>query len=137
MATRTVVAPDAELALDLVRDAQLALGHDNVGPDRDTDARYGLLCQMEFQWAATDRRWDAAKILLSHEERGDSACCTEALGLLVRIVDLVDDFTVEGYPDPKTIPDSIATARELRDATDRLCEIVRAITAMPLLGEGR
>jgi hypothetical protein len=139
MATRTVVAPDPELALDHLVEAQAALGHDNCGPDNfDDDHRLGFLFGAEQNWnGPVDRRWAAAKALIAHDTHPCGAIMHESLGLLVTITDRLEEALLDGSGPRDDVAEVRSEARELRDAYERLGEIVRAVVAVPLLSEGR
>jgi hypothetical protein len=133
MATH-VHAPDAELALDHLIEAQAALGHDNVGIDRADDHRLAVLFGAELSWGApVDRRWAAARALIQHDNHPCGAIMHEALGLLVTITDTLEDALLDGSGPRDDVAQVRREARELRDAYARLGEIVHAVTAIHLL----
>ena len=117
-------------ALDLVEEAFRTL---EVAFAPDSDRRNGILLAIGANWDADDDRWSAASMLVRHDNYPRDLVLTEALGLIVQIVGQVEGMnaTLGEYPRE----DLASEARELRDATDRLCEIVRAVTAVHLLGE--
>jgi hypothetical protein len=122
-------------ALTLVEQAVEQLTRDSIGRgDHGDDPRLGLLFQTVEHWEATDKRWVAARFLVAHDDL--DPLMQEAMGLLVPIVDLLTDFVLDNtQAAPRLDADAAAEARDLRDAYERLGEIVRAVTAVPLLGE--
>jgi hypothetical protein len=102
----------------------------------DADYRVSFLAALELlDWSKTDARWRSAMELLRFDRtdvEGDPI--NHELGsLLVQIAAQADDMaSCRGeYADRE---DLHKMARELRDATDRLCRIVYAVTAVHTLG---
>jgi len=136
MSISTNAAPSA---LELVEQAVERLNADSVASDDyGDDRRLGFLFAAQRNWHAEDRRWHAARLLIEHDTHPDGiGVMREYLGLLVRITDLLEGFLLDVREPRDADAEVRREARELRDANERLGEIVRAVTAMPLLGEPR
>ena len=104
----------------------------------DDDYRVYFLAVLEnLDWTKTDDRWRAAMELLRFDRtdiRASDPIDRELNGLLVQITEQTNDmFAMRGECTDRE--DVQQTARELREATDRLCRIVYAATAVHSLGE--
>ena len=105
--------------------------------DDDDERAYFLSILEELDWTKTDNRWRAAEAILRFDRIGVAMdpLWRELNTLLVQIaVQGADACILRGeYADREDVQQ---TARELREATDRLSRIVYAATAIHSLGSG-
>jgi hypothetical protein len=102
----------------------------------DEDERvYFLVTLAELDWTAKDARWRVAGELLTHDQPAVHAdpLTRELRELVVQIADQTASM-IDSRGEHSNRGDLQAQARELRDATDRLCSIVYAATAVHALG---
>lgn len=120
-----------EQALELLHDVSLSR------PDGGDDPRLGLLWRLAENWDATDERFTSAKSLLLHDSHPYGAIPCEALGAIVTIIDKLEEFFTDFVSSGRDPVEMREDARVLRDAYERLGEIVAALVAFPLLEIGR
>lgn len=108
---------------------------DAVSHLSDDDYRVYFLAVLDtLDWTATDGRWRAAMDLLRHDQphhRDPISAELERLQIQIAVQG-ADMIALRGeWADREDLQ---KTSRDLRDATDRLCSIIYAATAVHSLG---